>query len=292
VTVGSTTSATTHTYAGVKIKANNVANALTATFSADAACTLTVNPTAVPNCSVPLCDVTDLVITPGACNDNATPNDMSDDYFTANVAVTFANKPASGNLVLSGVALHSANAVSTVAVASTTSATTHNFVGVRLKADNNANALTATFSADPVCTMTVNSPTVPNCSVPLCDMVSLDVTPGACNDNGTPANSADDYYVANVIVVFANMPSSGNLLLSGAALHSSNSVSSVAAASTNSSTTHTFVGVRIKANGSVNPITATFSADPACTLTNNASSVPSCSVPPSQCCPQVILAAP
>ena len=168
----------------------------------------------------------------------------------------------------------------------------HNFVGVKIKANNIANALTATFSVDAACTLTTNPAGVPNCSVPLCDMVSLVVTPGACNDNNTPLNAADDYYVGNVTVNFSNKPASGNLVLSGSALHALNAVTIVAAASTNSATSHTFVGVIIKANGSVNPITATFSADAACTLTADAGSVPSCSVPPALCCPQVILGAP
>jgi succinate dehydrogenase/fumarate reductase cytochrome b subunit len=233
-----------------------------------------------------------MVITPSVCNDNGTPANSADDYYTASVTVNFTSKPATGNLVLSGVALHSSNSVTTVAVGSTTSATSHTFAGVRLKANGVVNTITSTFSADAACTLTVDAPNVPNCSTPPCDITDLVVTPGACNDNGTPENEADDYFTANVSVTFSNKPASGNLVLSGVALHSSNSVSTVVVGSTTSATTHNFVGVKLKANGVANAITATFSADPACTMTVNTSVVPECSTPPVECCPQIILGAP
>lgn len=291
VAVGSTTSATSHIFFGVRLKANGVANALISTFSADPACTMTVNPTAVSACSTPDCDMTNLVVTPGACNNNGTNNDEADDFYTADVTVNFSNKPASGNLVLSGAALHASNSVTTVAVGSTTSAGSHTFTGVRLKANGVANAITATFSADAACTLSVNAPSVNECSTPDCDITNLVVTPGACNDNGTPADAADDYYTASVAVTFSNKPASGNLVLSGVALHSSNSVTTVAVGSTTSATTHTYAGVRLKADGVANAITATFSADPACTMTINANAIPSCSTPVG-CCPQLIIDVP
>lgn len=292
IAVGSTSTANSHVFANVRLKANGVSHAITATFSADAACTITVNAPSVNECSTPDCDVTDIVVTPGACNNNSTPNDSTDDYYTASVTVSFANKPASGNLVLSGAALHSTNSVSTVAVGATTSATTHTFAGVRLKANGSLQAITATFSSDPACTHTEDAPSVNSCSTPDCALTDLVVTPGACNDNGTPNNTTDDYYTASVTATFTNKPATGDLVLSGVALHSSNAVSTVQVGSTTSATSHTFVGVRLKANGVANAITATFSADPICTRTVNAASVPTCSTPVAGCCPQLIIDVP
>lgn len=112
-----------------------------------------------------------------------------------------------------------------------------------------------------------------------CGISAIAVTPTAsCNDNGTPADLTDDYYLANVVVTYSGIPSSGTLNLTGSALHSTNTVSSVAVGSTTSSTSHTFTGVRLKANGVVNALTAAFSALSTCTFTN--SSIPAVSTLP------------
>lgn len=126
-----------------------------------------------------LCAITDLVHTGGTstCNDNGTATITTDDYFIGDVTVTFTEKPSSGNLVLSGAALHTTNTVTTVAVGSTNSATTHTFTGVRLKANNTANALVATFSADTACTFTKNTTAVPPCSTPSCPTITVTPTP-------------------------------------------------------------------------------------------------------------------
>lgn len=127
-----------------------------------------------------------------------------------------------------------------------------------------------------------------------CDITAVDVTVagGACNDNGTPDIDTDDYYTASVTVTFSDKPATGNLVLSGVALHSSNTVTTVATTATTSATSHTFTGVRLKANGVANNITATFSVDPACTMTSPANVLPPCSTPNSGCCPQIIIDAP
>jgi len=91
-----------------------------------------------------------------------------------------------------------------------------------------------------------------------CAITGLSVNPGPCNNNGTPLNTADDYYTTDVTVTYANPPASGSLTLTGPALHSSNSVSSVPVGSLGSSTSHTFVGVRLKANGTALNLTARF----------------------------------
>lgn len=91
---------------------------------------------------------------------------------------------------------------------------------------------------------------------------------GGCNNNGTASNPADDYFTADITVTFANKPGTGTLALSGSGIHSG--TNSVAVASTTSSTTHLFTGVKIKALNSVQTITAAFSADAGCTFTNSA----------------------
>lgn len=91
---------------------------------------------------------------------------------------------------------------------------------------------------------------------------------GGCNNNGTASNPSDDYFTADITVTFAGKPGTGTLALSGSGIHSGTYI--VAVASTTTSTTHLFTGVKIKAIGSVQTITAAFSADAACTFTNSA----------------------
>lgn len=110
-----------------------------------------------------------------------------------------------------------------------------------------------------------------------CDISAISLSSiGACNDNSTTGNGLDDYYTANVTVTFVNKPNTGTLDLTGTGIHSG--TYSVAVGSTTSSTTHTFTGVKLKANGATLSVTAGFSAKTACTLTQTGiSPVNSCS---------------
>ena len=82
----------------------------------------------------------------------------------------------------------------------------------------------------------------------------------ACNSQSTPA-TGDDTFTANVTVTFSTPPATGTLNLTGDAT-ASVPVGSLGA------TTHTFTGVTMSADGTPISLTATFSATPACTLTN------------------------
>ncbi|MBK9337386.1 MAG: hypothetical protein IPM98_12730 [Lewinellaceae bacterium] len=193
-----------------------------------------------------------------ACNNNGTPNNPGDDTFTANVTVTYATPPASGNLNLSG------DGTASVAVGSI-GATSYTFTGVSMSADGTPIALTATFSADPVCTLTNNNAgSAPaSCSAPALTCTVNSITASnlsVCNDNGTPNNPADDTFTANITVTFSNPPASGTLNLAGTAT-ASVPVSALGAG------TYTFTGVTMPANGLLIQLTASFSAT-ACTLTN------------------------
>jgi hypothetical protein len=100
------------------------------------------------------------------CNDNGTGSNSSDDFFTANITVTFSGPPASGSLDLTGDVLAGGGATS-VPVATAGAGPTYTFTGVRLRADGTATAVTAAFSANTACTFSVtNGPNVPSCSVP------------------------------------------------------------------------------------------------------------------------------
>ncbi len=86
-----------------------------------------------------------------------------------------------------------------------------------------------------------------------------------CNSSGVFST-----YTADVTVTFTNPPTTGNILLNGDGL------ATVAVGNLNSSTSHTFTGVSMNPNGQPINLTATFSANTNCTLTNtNAGTAPS-----------------
>ena len=111
----------------------------------------------LPNyvCDPNACDISDIETTNiSPCNDNGTPGDGSDDFFTADVTVTFENAPATGTLEITG------DGTASVSVAGLTSP--HTFVGVQMPSDGGAIDLTATFSEDGACTLNdTNTGTAP-----------------------------------------------------------------------------------------------------------------------------------
>ncbi|MEO1260623.1 MAG: IPTL-CTERM sorting domain-containing protein [Bacteroidota bacterium] len=163
VAVGSL-GAGSYVFTSVSMSADGTAIDLTATFSADPACSLNnANAgTAPAACSVSAaCAITGITSANiSACDNNGTPNLVSDDTFTADVTVTFSNPPGSGTLDLSG------DGTASVAVGSI-GATTHTFTGVTMTADGQPIGLTASFSADAACLLSVsNTGQAPNqCSV-------------------------------------------------------------------------------------------------------------------------------
>ncbi len=100
------------------------------------------------------------------CNNNGTASSHSDDYFTADITVNFSAPPATGNLELSGDVLPGGGALS-VPVATIGSGPTYTFTGVRLKADNTASSVTATFSSAPCTAFAItNGPATNACVTP------------------------------------------------------------------------------------------------------------------------------
>ncbi|MDH7913132.1 hypothetical protein QGM60_10170, partial [Winogradskyella sp. SYSU M77433] len=82
-----------------------------------------------------------------------------------------------------------------------------------------------------------------------------------CNDNGTPSDITDDTFTADITITFNTVPGTGTLELSGDG-SGSVSVSGL-------SSPYTFTGVTLPANGNEISLTAEFSAESSCTLTNS-----------------------
>lgn len=111
--------------------------------------------------SGPTCSITDIALSnSGSCNDNGTASDASDDYYTADVTVTYSNAPASGTIDLTGTGVVGG----TTSVAVGTSPQT--ITGVQLAANGADVEIIATFSAETTCnyTETVLGSAVASCS--------------------------------------------------------------------------------------------------------------------------------
>lgn len=162
--------ATSHTFTGVTMSADGTPINLTATFSATPTCTLSNSNagTAPASCSVapPSCAIT-AITTSGisVCNNNGTPNNATDDTFTANVTVTFSSAPASGVLNLTG------SAVASVPVGSL-GAGSYTFTGLTMPANGQLLQFSASFSANTACAASnSNAGTAP----PSCSSVTASI---------------------------------------------------------------------------------------------------------------------
>ena len=128
------------------------------------------------------------------CDDNGTPGDGSDDFFTADVTVTFVNSPTTGSLNLTG------DGTATVSVSGLTSP--HTFVGVTFPSDGGPINLTATFSAEGACTLTdTNTGTAPAPCVTVGineneALLSVSIFPNPANETISLSNLSQEYNVA------------------------------------------------------------------------------------------------
>ncbi len=151
----------------------------------------------LPNyvCDPSACDITSIGTSNlSACNDNGTPTDGSDDFFTADVTVTFVNSPATGMLNLTG------DGTASVSVSGLVSP--HTFVGVTLPSDGGTIDLTATFSAEGACTLTEpNAGTAPDPCITLGvndneEVGSISIYPNPSDNTITLLNITQEYSIS------------------------------------------------------------------------------------------------
>lgn len=146
-------------------------------------------------CDPNACDITAINTTNiSPCNDNGTPSDGSDDFFTADVTITFVNPPATGSLDLSG------DGTASVPVGGLTSP--HTFVGVQMPSDGGPINITATFSADGACNLNVpNAGTAPDPCVTVGineneALLSVSIYPNPADEAISLSNLTEEYKVA------------------------------------------------------------------------------------------------
>ncbi|WP_299365991.1 hypothetical protein [Winogradskyella sp.] len=107
------------------------------------------------------CNISDIALSnTGACNDNGTASDASDDYYTADITITYSNAPASGTIDLTGTGVVGGTTSAAVGTSPQT------IMGVQLAANGSDVEIIATFSADATCnyTETVVGSGVASCS--------------------------------------------------------------------------------------------------------------------------------
>jgi len=123
------------------------------------------------SCISTTCSISSIVLSSiSSCNDAGTPLSTTDDFFTANVTVNYANPPAMGTLDISGDVIGGPTSTGVGLI----TPTSHTFMSVQFAADGGAIAITAAFSADGACTLTnlnagtapVSCSVVPNCALP------------------------------------------------------------------------------------------------------------------------------
>lgn len=117
-------------------------------------------PGAVPPPS-PTCVINSITFvgTPSSCNDNGTPTNIADDYFTQSVKVVFTNKPATGSLII----VPNGDQIGTYMVPVADIGTEYTFANVKFRADGTPTNISVNFTALPTCSLAATGPIVRPC---------------------------------------------------------------------------------------------------------------------------------
>ena len=185
------------------------------------------------------CIISSVTATPGACV-------PATNQYTLTGAVTFINAPTTGTLTV-----QITGGGSQVFNAPFTSPANYSIAGQT--SDGASHTVTATFSADPACTNTVNYMAATTCTS--CAISSVTATPGAC----VPATNQ---YTVTGSVTFTNAPTTGTLTV-----QVTGGGSQVFNTPFTSPANYSIAGQT--SDGASHTVTTTFSADPACTNTVN-----------------------
>ncbi len=211
---------------------------------------------------------------PSACNDNGTPNDPSDDFYTQNVNASFFNRPTTGSLQI----VPGGDVIGTYSIlVQNIVGNAHTFTGVKFRADGNQTDVEMNFTDEPTCIDGATRAGIASCSTPppSCTItVQFFGNPSPCNDNGTPNDPSDDFYTQNVNANFFNRPTTGSLqVVPGGDVIGSFSIP-VQNIVGNS---HTFNAVKFRADGNPTDVEMNFTDEPTCIDGATRAGVASCS---------------
>jgi len=186
------------------------------------------------------------------CQDNQTPEDASDDYFTFDLYVEGTNTGNNFSInKVTGINNGTYNAIHNFRTANGTLG--QGDITLSITDTENPNCQISTSLADPgVCSS--------DCQI---DYITIS-PPYKCYDSGSFWTQADDFFTADLTVYFKNAPSNGELKLTGET--SSRSISTEALQNAQS---YTFENVRIPATGLDFSIGATFTNGLDCEYTTD-----------------------
>lgn len=127
-------------------------------------CFESINLTAPSDCGELACEITDVTANAGECNDNNTPTDPSDDFYTVTVTASAANGGSGFDVSVDGVVLLSLDYGSSGSIT--------------LPADNTSSTVTFTDNGDASCSATAEVGPVASCSDevvggPSCEDINL-----------------------------------------------------------------------------------------------------------------------
>ncbi|MDG0974239.1 MAG: choice-of-anchor L domain-containing protein [Crocinitomicaceae bacterium] len=166
-----------------------------------------------------------------------TPCDPATNTYTQEVILTYTNPPSTGNLVVNGQTFAIGTSPQTIVLTGLTS-------------DGLGVDVTASFDADPICSLTELSLfTAP-----------VDCTPTPCGISAitagvqAPCDPATNTYTQEVTLTYTNPPSTGNLVVNGQTFAIGTSP-------------QTIVLTGLTSDGLGVDVTASFDADPSCSLT-------------------------
>jgi len=250
-----------HTFTGVRFKADGNLTSAEVEFSANTGCVQTGVGPIVQSCSATCTIAVDFLGNPGACDDNGTPNDLTDDFFTQNIQASFFNRPFTGDLQI----VPGGDAIGVYSIAANQIVgNSHIFSNVKLKADGTPSVVEMNFTNNTACIDADTGPTVQPCSTPPppCTItVDFLGNPGSCDNNGTPNDPSDDFFTQNIQASFFNRPFTGDLQIvpGGDAI----GVYSIAANQIVGNS-HIFNNVKLRADGTPSVVEMNFTDNPAC----------------------------
>ncbi|MDH7448306.1 T9SS type A sorting domain-containing protein [Aquimarina sp. 2201CG14-23] len=195
-----------------------------------------------------------------SCNDNGTST-PEDDFFTADITVSFTSPPVTGFLQLTGDTMADIH----VSVNELDSDTSHTFVGVQLPANGNSINLKAFFSIDgqvedATCVFNGNdvitAPTPCSFTPTPCNIIAVYASNNTlCDDNGTDTPT-DNFFTVDITVLFTSVPETGFLVLAGDQLNETVAVNEL-----DNDTSHTFTAIQLPADGESVSLQAFFILD-------------------------------
>lgn len=258
---------------------NNTSSPITSTFTVTAtlgSCT-SVPMTFTITVDPPVCTMTvSFSGNPSPCNDNGTPNDPSDDFFTQNLSGVFFNRPLTGDLqIVPGGDQIGIYSIPVVQI----SGNSHIFNNVMFKADGTPTEIQMNFSDNQACIDAATGVSVQPCSSGggVCEIIGFSFNNiGSCSNNGTPSNNNDDFFTVDVDVIYSNSVAGRLLRLDGVDVVESNPVTALVG----TNLTQTLSGVKLRADGQITEFEGQIGSGPGfvevCALPGTGPAVGSC----------------